>query len=95
MMGTMLMSTINFTAAAKTYPGATGEVPCSRGLLITEEVQQRGVEQHRVLQEGEMADIGQNQEAGAGNRRGDVFGVKKAQNHGKCAGRADGFAGAR
>ncbi len=42
---------------------------------IAAEIQQRGIEQHRILQEGEMADIGQDQQAGARYGRSDIFGV--------------------
>ena len=44
-------------------------------LPIAEEIQQRGIEQDWILQEGEMADIGQDQQAGAGNCCGDIFRV--------------------
>ncbi|NWA81761.1 hypothetical protein HX783_03150 [Pseudomonas sp. D2002] len=46
-----------------------------QGLFAVEEVQQCGIEQRRVLQEGEVAGVRQNQQPGAGNGRGDVLGV--------------------
>ena len=44
-------------------------------LPIAEEIQQRGIEQDWILQEGKMADIGQDPQAGARNCCGDIFRV--------------------
>jgi hypothetical protein len=44
-------------------------------LPIAEEIQQRGIEQDWILQEGKMAGIGQDQQAGAGNCCGDILRV--------------------
>jgi hypothetical protein len=42
---------------------------------IAEEIQQRSIELDWILQEGKMADIGQDQQASARNRCSDIFRV--------------------
>jgi hypothetical protein len=49
--------------------------PAQLSLLLAEEAQDRVVECDGILQECEMADIGEDQDSGAWNRCGDIVGM--------------------
>ena len=65
-------SQVGFQADAKPDPSDAANAV----LAVVEKMQQRRVEQRGVLQEGEMAGVGQDQQSGARDRGSDIFGVR-------------------